>query len=402
MANETIRALIRNKLGDLDEPIEKLILQSMNEGVIILECNGEIHTVNRSAARILDRHENELIGKTFGQVFSDEQENGHFMSILSGVFDHSAHTAHAETQFKRRDGQTVDLAVATSSLFVDECRPGLESVVLVFRDVTAFKSLERVRKRAVDHLSHEMKTPLAIIEASLSGLFKHPQNESAHEKTIQRIRRNLKRLRDIQQVVELILNPPPYRPERVAIIPETEKILEKLSVESAHRAVRLKLAPSDVEAAMVDTEILAIVLPTLIKNAVENTPDGGEISVSLEEHPAGLRVTVADGGVGIALRDQEFLFDGFHHTQETDEYSTKRPYDFNAGGKGLELMRLKALSEAGYFDISFESRRCHYMPAAMDHCPGSIADCPHITDTSGCRESGGTSFHVTFQKVARG
>ena len=67
----------------------------------------------------------------------------------------------------------------------------------------------------------------------------------------------------------------------------------------------------------------------------------------------------------------------------------KKPYDFDAGGKGLELLRLKNLSQAGYFDISFESNRCRYIPSNRDHCPGIIADCPHIQNTADCNESGG-------------
>jgi two-component system phosphate regulon sensor histidine kinase PhoR len=142
--------------------------------------------------------------------------------------------------------------------------------------------------------------------------------------------------------------------------------------------------------------VLSIVLRTLVKNSIESTPDEGEIVVSLDSAPEGVLLIVEDRGVGIRVADQEFVFDGFHHTQDTEEYSSRKPFDFNAGGKGLELLRLKMLSEAGYFGISFESHRCKYIPTARDHCPGRISECSHVQDVRGCRESGGTTFSVLF------
>ncbi len=138
---------------------------------------------------------------------------------------------------------------------------------------------------------------------------------------------------------------------------------------ASHRSVSLISDLFPVRTDLVDKRTLSIILETLVKNAVENTPDEGTITISLQETHAGISLQVKDEGVGIPLADQSFIFEGFHHTQATDEYSSKEPFDFNAGGKGLELLRLKILSETGLFEISFESRRCRYIPTSRDHCP---------------------------------
>ena len=98
------------------------------------------------------------------------------------------------------------------------------------------------------------------------------------------------------------------------------------------------------------------------------------------------------------MRIKRSFFQGFHHTQATDDYSSKRPFAFNAGGKGLELLRLKVLSELHYFDISFESARCVYLPMHEDHCPGDVAACPHVRTPEECAGSGGTTFAVLFRE----
>jgi PAS domain S-box-containing protein len=382
------------------EPIEKLILRSMNEGVITLECNGDVFTINPAALRILDFTEEELRGKHFQEVFSGDQENNDFFQLLVNMFHSGHHSLNREVTFKRRDGQIVDLSVATASLEVDECSPAMQSVVLVFRDITAFKSLERARRRAVNHLSHEMATPLSIIRASVESLGKAGVGANQSKKNMERILRNLRRLTDIHAVVEQVFSPPAPKPERFDMASVIEENLSRLRKVASHRSVSLISDLSPVMTDAVDPGTLVIILEALVKNAVENTPDQGTITVSLKEMPSGVQLQVKDEGVGIPLADQKFIFEGFHHTQATDEYSSKDPFDFNAGGKGLELLRLKILSEGGSFEISFESRRCRYIPTSRDHCPGSIKICPHVPDVRGCQESGGTTFTALFHDAS--
>ncbi len=381
------------------EPIEKLILRSMNEGVITLECNGDIFTVNPAALRILDFSEEELRGKHFEKVFSRDQNNNDFTRAIVNLLDGGQHSLHREVRFKRRDGQIVDLSLATAFLEVDECSPAMQSVVIVFRDVTAFKSLDRARRRAVNHLSHEIATPLAIISASVENLGKVVLDTGQSDKNIKRIQRNLQRLTDSHAVVEQIFSPPAPKPEPFDMASVIEENLERLRKAASHRSVSLLWNLSPVKTVAVDPRTLSVVLETLVKNAVENTPDEGTITVTLEEVPEGVQLQVIDEGVGIPLADQRFIFEGFHHTQATEEYSSKDHFDFNAGGKGLELLRLKTLSEVGSFEISFDSRRCRYIPTSRDHCPGRISLCPHVHDVQGCRESGGTTFTVRFPRV---
>jgi len=156
-----------------------------------------------------------------------------------------------------------------------------------------------------------------------------------------------------------------------------------------------------VETAVVDPHVLKEALNTLVKNAVENTPDGGQVEVSLREVPEGVLLQVTDTGMGIGPGDRDFVFGAFHHTQDTEQYATRTPFDFNAGGKGLELLRLKILSEEGHLDIALDTIRCGHIPTSDDQCPGSAADCPHITGADQCKESGGTTFSVLFRGSRR-
>jgi two-component system phosphate regulon sensor histidine kinase PhoR len=379
------------------DAIEKIILRSMNEGVMTLECTGDIHTVNPAALRILGFREEELKGRKFAEVFLKDLANDEFTDLFVNAIYHGLLTTHGEVRFKRPDGQIVDLSVATSFLEIDECRPRFDTVVAVFRDITAFKNLERVRRRAVDHIAHELKTPLSIIAASVEMLKDEERRGISRQKSFARIERNLDRLHNMRQIVEEILHPPTFRPRSSDVVATVSGILKEIAGEAAHRSVTLtpRLAPLTTD--MLDPGLLHIVLRTLVKNSIEHTPDGGEVVISIENTQSGILLKVKDEGVGIPIQDQEFVFEGFHHIVETDDYASKKPYDFDAGGKGLELLRLKSLSQAEHFDIAFESSRCRYIPTSRDHCPGRIADCPHVNNVEGCKESGGTTFAVLFR-----
>ena len=88
--------------------------------------------------------------------------------------------------------------------------------------------------------------------------------------------------------------------------------------------------------------------------------------------------------------------DGFFHTQDTMDYSTKKPYQFNAGGTGSDLLRTKVFSERHGFSVGFESTRCQFIPDDTDECPGKISECPFIKTKSDYFSSGGSTFSVRF------
>jgi two-component system phosphate regulon sensor histidine kinase PhoR len=378
------------------EPIERIILRSMSEGVMTLECNGRIFSVNPASEAILGVSGADLIGRSMQEAFSSNPRNREFLEVFLDVVSHGSRTMRREIRFYRNDGQVLDLLVAASFLDLAECRPFAENVVAVFRDITPFKALEKVRRKAADHLSHEMKTPLAVIGASLETAVEGAPDTPNRRRALQRIRRGLRRLSDLQEITEQMLNPSDYSPRKLDLAAWVRDVLVEIRKSCAHRRVFWETDIPPELRATVNPDLVKTALCTPVKNAVENTPDESVIRVSAGEDGGRPYIEVADRGVGIPPVDLQFIFEGFHHTQDTEDYSSKHPYDFNAGGKGLELLRLKVLSEAGHFDIRCESRRCAHIPDGRDLCPGAVSLCPHVKDRQGCLDSGGTVFRITF------
>lgn len=422
----------------MKDDISSVIIESMSDGLLVLNPRGYIIHINRAGLGLLDLGLEETSKKTYAQLFVDEPENDAFNDILFNGIQSQETRLYREVPFRRRDGGRLDLAVTTSFLRTESENGGNAGIVVVFKDITEFKALDRARHRVLDHLSHELRTPLSIISASLKRL-----ETSSNERSLVRVNRNLKRLQDIQLEVEdivkqrdltasygfkpwleqtldlldVLAEEDPVHVKAVQVvkdrvegffhvrdsdvqdlrigeyIPRVVSLARQLST---HRSVALLTELEEDPYIRFNGDVLEKVLMGLIKNAIENTPDGGEVLVSLRISPQNIEVEIKDTGTGITAESRKQIFGGFYHAKETDLYSTKKPFDFGAGGKGLDLLRLKIFADVHQFRVNCESARCQYIPRENDSCPGVVSECPYIQRKEQCAQSGGTAFKLEF------
>jgi light-regulated signal transduction histidine kinase (bacteriophytochrome) len=200
----------------------------------------------------------------------------------------------------------------------------------------------------------------------------------------------------IRERIEEIYGSPEGEPEAIELDRFVEKKLEHLRPAFAHRQVQVSLTAENTPTIFLPRDPVDKVVSGLIRNAIENTPDEGKVSITVGNSGDGVHIRVEDTGVGIIEDHQKRIFEGFYPTQETDAYSSRSPFDFNAGGKGADLLRMKIFSERYNFDLSMNSTRCKVIPGAGDVCPGRIRRCLSCNRREDCYESGGTSFEVCF------
>lgn len=341
---------------------------------------------------------------------------------------------------KEKDFTDQDLELMTSASHYVTI--ALENAKL-YRDL---KMLDKAKEKVINHLSHELKTPLAILSGVMGRIHKILGKDKLAEldKTLERGQRNVKRLIDLQRKIEDILNQECVEKkecimdliESAAGVVEDmrqdrdnrySELLETISArleslfaineirkqeillgEFLHRVCDFaRSAMGNRELNMVrnfensmqlftDPDVLEKVCNGLLKNAIENTPDQGIIEISATKKNGKIRIEFRDTGVGITSENQKLIFGGFFHTQDTMLYSSKKPYEFNAGGAGSDLLRIKTFSERLDFTVEFASSRCKFIPTDRDMCPGNISSCHFITKESECFSSGGSVFSVIF------
>jgi signal transduction histidine kinase len=205
-------------------------------------------------------------------------------------------------------------------------------------------------------------------------------------------------LREVRQWVGRHMSGSRGRFRLIELLPFVESTVERVRRQAGKRDVPIVIEGGEKALYIsMNQAILREVLEALLKNAIEATPDGGRICVRLEERAGKAWVHVIDTGVGISDQDQPYIFDGLFHATETDLYTSKRPYDFGAGGKGLELLKVKVYSKRYGFEISMSSKRCAHVPTEGDLCPGDAASCPHAQSVEGCGTTCGSTFSLSFR-----
>jgi PAS domain S-box-containing protein len=348
-----------------------------------------------------------------------------------------------QNPFDDNDMELMTMIAGTVGISIENARFA-EALKDAYLDVA---SMNRAKDKAINHLSHELKTPVAVLTGSLQILRKKlselPQVKTTA--TLDRIQRNLSRIVQIQEETADIMDKKVYgardlllvmlqtcKDELATLIEQhldeedpmevVQAVIEKEFGSPAlnYRDIQIRQAFEDLfdtlkpRFAFRDLEIITrldedlpkIRLPRdviektitgLIRNSIENTPDHGRIEIACTKDKDRIVFCVHDYGVGIETDDQKRIFEGFFSTQKTEDYSTKTPYDFNAGGKGVDLLRMKLFADRLGFSIHMESRRCCFLhDNPGETCPGNILQCRFCHEISDCLNSGYSVFSVFF------
>lgn len=312
------------------------------------------------------------------------------------------------------------------------------------------RSLNRAKDRVIHHLSHELKTPASVLSATLGLLNKRfaQLQDDSQAMILERAQRNLDRILEMQYEIEDILREKDYKiyymlsnllaactdelevlateqldekdiiqrirqkiedlfgvneaqSEEIQLDAFITKKIQALRPRFAHRKIRLETDIASVPAIWLPVNVLDKVVEGLIRNAVENTPDDGHILVSVRAGEIGPEFEVRDNGVGISEENQRLIFDDYFIAYEPMQYSTRQPYDFNAGGKGFDLLRMKFFSEKYNFNLRMFSEPCRLTGPDKDACPGRISACKPAENPQDCETSGGTTMTVQFHPADR-
>jgi two-component system phosphate regulon sensor histidine kinase PhoR len=218
-------------------------------------------------------------------------------------------------QFRRPDGEILHVQVSASPVTTEVGRPP-ELAVVVIRDVTELKRLERMRDEFLSIAAHELRTPITTIKGYAQLLDRwtpggHEPREGRAFKILDRQSDRLSELvQELLEVSRLQLGRLELRRQRFELGARVGEVLERMrGVSSRHRLVMHQEGPVFVDA---DPERIDQVVSNLIDNAIKYSPDGGDIVASVEVREGLAVVSVRDQGLGIPRDRQGHLFELFY------------------------------------------------------------------------------------------
>ncbi len=347
---------ISELLQQLDQQIAdegfslRAILSSMNEGVLITDASQHIRLVNERVHHMFELRQSP-INRSVMEVFRSHQ--------LQLAVDQALKGSHPEkiqiSVPAPVGGQAKHFEVHAGGL--DPAATGRPvGVVIVFHDVTALKNLEAVRREFVANVSHEFRTPLAIISGYIETLLDGALDDRPMaEKSLQAMHKNAQRLtlliEDLLTISRMEHREKPLDVQRVNLREALDRVLEQMEPAMRERKAKIRMEWA-ADAMMADASAPRIeqVYFNLLENAIRYGGASDEVQLTIRAVARGenIEITFADNGPGIPLDDQPHIFERF--------YRVHKDRSRIAGGTGLGLSIVKNVMQAHGGSVSLESK----------------------------------------------
>ena len=334
--------------------LHERIVQSVDTGLITTDLEGTIYGFNRAAESMTGRAASAVIGKNVLELFGDSFGKP-VTASLGAVLTPEFSTQHFEAKMEGPSGSTTTVAAWINPLFR---RTGaVAGLIVTFRDISQIRALEDSLRRAdrlaavgrmAAGLAHEIRNPLGSLSSSLQFIREKSGVDSPHASLFDVVLREAERLNGIITNFLVYARPPANalrsgdRNGRTNIDSALRDCMVLLQhdpkVSDAHQLV-YEPPQRPVESSLSETELKQVVW-NLLQNSLNAMPDGGNLTVKLNEVPGGrIHMLFQDTGPGFSRENVEHLFE---------------PFSVAAAGTGLGLSIVHKIVDenGGRIDVS--------------------------------------------------
>ena len=350
---------LKLKISDLAS-----ILETATDGVVIIDHDSKIQSLNASASALFDYNADDAIGKPFAMLFAAESQNSvlDYVNAMSGAGVSSLLNDGREVIGRVSTGGTMPLSMTMGRL------SGTDGYCAVLRDISHAKHTEEELQSAkseaesasshksdfLARVSHEIRTPLNaiigfsdLIAQERFGPVGHPRyHEYAHD--ISKSGRHvLDIVNDLLDISKIEAGQQDLDFQAVSLNDEiTESLSLMQQIANENRVIVRSSLPSNVPSVVADKRSIKQILLNILSNSIRFTPAGGQIVVSSSLEASGnVLLRIRDNGVGMNRAELERAMQPFgqvgHETRQRGE------------GTGLGLPLTRAMTEANRanFDI---------------------------------------------------
>ncbi|MFJ5623741.1 ATP-binding protein [Peribacillus loiseleuriae] len=388
LARQIAISLEKIKMYEQAENNRKLnqdILNAVQEGIQLIDQNGQTIQVNQRLNTIFNQEQfkNSLIGlswKQWSALMAEQIEGDQFHNVLKKTIE-SAANAEEEQSFvySKKDTNQVIKVYAKAIYHGDH----VLGTILVHRDITKEYEVDQMKSEFVSTVSHELRTPLASVLGFTELLLNKELKPERKMKYLQTIYNEANRLslliNDFLDVQRMESGKQTYEKKYVDIYPIIETVIEHQQVNTTLHQFTLQ---SDVQQSIIfgDKSKLEQVFTNLLSNSIKYSPNGGNITVRVNENQESVFIEFEDEGLGIPNEAIPHLFQKFYRVDNSDHR--------RIGGTGLGLAIVEEIVKANGGTISVDS----------EHGKGSIfkLEFPRVITRELTKQSEGTSSNLDY------
>ncbi|QDU72072.1 HAMP domain-containing sensor histidine kinase [Mucisphaera calidilacus] len=343
---------LQGRLSDVVQQRNELgaVLSSMREGVMAIDLDERVLSLNRAAAELLRLSPEQTIGRPIQEVIRNAALQKFVTQTLR---DGAADEAEMNLRVGTSDGGTRRYFQIQSGMLRD-ARGERLGAVIVLHDVTQVRRLERIRREFVANVSHEVKTPVSAIKAASETLIEDPDiAPEGRQRFLRIVARQASRLEAIVEDLLSLARIEQQRGEVQAelegqrVLPVIQAAVETLHTRARSRSVAVRVEDHDELQARINPALLEQAVVNLIDNAIKYGPEGSEVSIRVTSDHDEVVIAVSDQGRGIEPEHLPRIFERF--------YRTDRSRSRELGGTGLGLSIVKHVAEAHGGRVSVDS-----------------------------------------------
>lgn len=325
------------------------IVENSAHGILILDAERRVLVINQALAAMLGIQPNTTMGKSCQEVLTLQDVQGDdICQQETFVGFPNQESLHCEGDLQRPGGSRLTVSVTYTPLYDEEAR--LVNIIVNVHDITRFREEEEIKSTFTSIISHELKTPVALIKGYAQTLARPDATWDAEtarqslqviEEEADRLEALINNLLDVSRIQAsgLRLDYGDVNLERLA-----GKVAEAYRTQTVDHQIEVDF-PETLPLVWGDEERLRQVLTNLLNNAIKYSPQGGLIriggwteTVSGSTMQARVVLYVADQGIGIPAEDLPKIFDRFYRVDSSLRRGT--------AGAGLGLYLAKAIVEA--------------------------------------------------------
>ncbi len=320
------------------------IIENSADGIMIVDAAGQVQVYNRALAHMTGSPAEEALGQPATEVLALQDRQGNPVSLPEPAPQRASAAefrTYVEGDIVRRGGPPITVGISATPLY--EEKGDLARVIFNVIDITRFRQAEELKSTFVSVVSHELKTPVALVKGYAETLLREDADwdrETMRESlgVIAEEADHLTHLIDsLLEASRIQAGGLKLEPTDVLLPRLVEKVVDGFRTQTEIHSFEADF-PGDFPPVWGDPERLREVLSNLVSNAVKYSPEGGIIWIGGRVDGGGVTVYVADQGIGIPPEEQGRIFDRFHRVETGLHRRTE--------GTGLGLYLVKAIIDA--------------------------------------------------------